>query len=68
VHLELKISTRILRKKNQNACYGILRGLGETDSCKKFEVKNLVALSFKCSLKHCFTVSPAPQRPLCSGH
>jgi hypothetical protein len=31
VHLELGISPRIL-EKNQNGPYGILRGLGETDS------------------------------------
>jgi hypothetical protein len=42
VHLELRISPRIL-----NRPYGILRGLGETDSRKKPEVENLVALSLQ---------------------
>ncbi len=44
VNLELRISPRILEKirKGPN---GILRGWGETDSWKKPEVENLVALS-----------------------
>jgi hypothetical protein len=42
VHLELRISPRIFEK---NGSDGILRGLGETDSGKKPEVENLVALS-----------------------
>jgi hypothetical protein len=44
VHLELRISPRIL-EKIRNGPNGILRGLGETDSYKKPEVVNLVALS-----------------------
>ncbi len=32
-------------RKNRNGPNGILRGLGETDSWKKPEVKNLVTLS-----------------------
>jgi hypothetical protein len=44
VHLELRISSRIF-EKNQNGPSGTLRGLGETDSCKKPEVENLVTLS-----------------------
>jgi hypothetical protein len=44
VHLELSISLRIF-EKIQNDSNGIFRGLGETDSCKKPEVENLVALS-----------------------
>ncbi len=44
VHLELQISPHIL-EKIWNGPYGIIRGLGETDPCRKPEVKNLVALS-----------------------
>jgi hypothetical protein len=44
VHLELRISPRIL-EKIQNGPKGILRGLGETDSWKKPEVENLMTLS-----------------------
>jgi hypothetical protein len=44
VHLELRISPRIF-EKIRNGSIGILRGLGETDSGKKTEVENLVALS-----------------------
>jgi hypothetical protein len=44
VHLELRISPRIF-EKNRNGPYGILRGLGETDSWKKTEVENLMTLS-----------------------
>jgi hypothetical protein len=44
VHLELRISQQIF-EKNRNGPTGILRGLGETDSQKKPEVENLVALS-----------------------
>jgi hypothetical protein len=44
VHLELRISPRIF-EKIRNGSIGILRGLGETDSWKKTEVENLVALS-----------------------
>jgi hypothetical protein len=44
VNLELRISPRIF-EKNRNGPDGILRGLGETDSWKKTEVENLVALS-----------------------
>jgi hypothetical protein len=43
-NLELRISPRIF-EKIRNEPNGILRGLGETDSCKKPEVKNLVTLS-----------------------
>jgi hypothetical protein len=44
VNLELRISLRIFEKirKGPN---GIIRGLGETDPCRKPEVKNLKALS-----------------------
>jgi hypothetical protein len=45
VHFELRIPPRIF-EKIQNGPNGILRGLGETDSYKKPEVENLVALSF----------------------
>ncbi len=41
VHLQLRISPRIF-EKNRNDPTGILRDLGETDSCKKPEVENLV--------------------------
>jgi hypothetical protein len=37
---------RELSKKNRNVHKGIIRGLGETDPCRKPEVKNLVALSY----------------------
>jgi hypothetical protein len=47
VHLELRISPRIF-EKIRNGSIGILRGLGETDSWKKTEVENLVALSLRC--------------------
>jgi hypothetical protein len=46
VHLVLQISPRIF-KKNRNSPNGIIRGLGETDPCRKPDVKNLVALPFK---------------------
>ncbi len=45
VHLERRISLQIF-EKIWNGPDGILRGLGETDSWKKPEVKNLVPLSF----------------------
>jgi hypothetical protein len=46
VHLELRISPQIFEKM-RNGSIGVLRlrGLGETDSWKKTEVENLVALS-----------------------
>jgi hypothetical protein len=44
VNLELRISPRIF-EKNRDGPNGILRGLGETDSWKKPEAKNLVTLS-----------------------
>ncbi len=44
VHLELRISPRIF-EKIRNSSIGIIRHLGETDSWKKTEVENLVALS-----------------------
>ncbi len=44
VHLELQISPQIF-EKFWNGPYGIIRGLVETDPCKKPEVENLVALS-----------------------
>jgi hypothetical protein len=44
VNLELQISPGIF-KKIRNGPNGVLRGLGETDSWKKPEVENLVALS-----------------------
>ncbi len=44
VHLELQISLQIF-EKIRNSPNGILRGLGETDSWKKSEVENFVALS-----------------------
>jgi hypothetical protein len=43
-NLELRISPRIF-EKIRNGPNGILRGLGETDSCNKPEVENLVTLS-----------------------
>jgi hypothetical protein len=43
-NLELRTSPRIF-EKIQNGPNGILRGLGETDLCKKPEVENLVTLS-----------------------
>jgi hypothetical protein len=43
-NLELQISTRIF-EKIRNSPNGIIRSLGETDSRKKPEVKNLVTLS-----------------------
>jgi hypothetical protein len=42
--LELRISQRIF-EKIRNDPNGIIRGLGETDSRKKLEAKNLVTLS-----------------------
>ncbi len=44
-NLELRISPRIF-EKIRNGPTGIIRGLGETDSRKKPEAKNLVTLSF----------------------
>ncbi len=44
VYFELRITPRIL-KKNWDGPKGFLGGLGETDSWKKPEVENLVALS-----------------------
>jgi hypothetical protein len=44
VHVELQISPRIF-EKIRNGPSGIIRGLGETDPCRKPDVKNLVALS-----------------------
>jgi hypothetical protein len=44
VHLELRISSQIF-DKILNGPIGIVRGFGETDPCRKPEVKNLVALS-----------------------
>jgi hypothetical protein len=44
VHFELQISKRIF-EKIRNGPKGILRGYGETNSWKKPEVENLVALS-----------------------
>ncbi len=43
-NLELRISPRIF-EKNRNDPNGIIRGLGETNSRKKPEAKNLVTLS-----------------------
>jgi hypothetical protein len=43
-HLELRISPQIFEKITDGP-NGIIRGLGETDSRKKPEVENLVALS-----------------------
>jgi hypothetical protein len=43
-NLELRISPRIF-EKIRNDPNGIIRGLGETDSRKKPEAKNLVTLS-----------------------
>jgi hypothetical protein len=43
-HLELRISLRIF-EKIRNGPNGIIRGLGETDPCRKPEAENLVALS-----------------------
>jgi len=44
VHLELGISRQNF-EKIWNGPNGIIRGLGETDPCRKPEVENLVALS-----------------------
>jgi hypothetical protein len=45
VNLKLKISPQICLKI-QNGPYGLFRGLGEIDPCRKpDEVKNLLALS-----------------------
>jgi hypothetical protein len=44
VHIELRISQRNV-EKIRNGPNGIIRSLGETDPCRKPEVKNLVALS-----------------------
>ncbi len=44
VHFELRISPQIF-EKIWNGPNGIIMGLGETDPCRKPEVKNLVALS-----------------------
>ncbi len=44
VHLDLRISLRIF-EKIRNGPNSILRGLGETDTWKNPEVKNLVTLS-----------------------
>ncbi len=44
VHLELRISLRIFTK-SCNDPSGLIRGLGETDPCRKPKVKNLVTLS-----------------------
>ncbi len=46
VHPELRISLRIF-KKIRDGPNGIFRGLGETDSWKKPEVENLLALFFR---------------------
>jgi hypothetical protein len=43
-NLELRISPRVF-EKIRNGSNGIIRGLGETDSRKKPEAKNLVTLS-----------------------
>ncbi len=43
-NIKLRISPRIFEKIRNNP-NGILRGLGETDSWKKPDVKNLVTLS-----------------------
>ncbi len=43
-NLKLRISPRIF-EKIRNSPNGIIRGLGETDSRKKTEAKNLVTLS-----------------------
>jgi hypothetical protein len=45
-NLELRISPRIF-EKIRNGPDGIIRGLGETDSRKKPEAKNLLTLSLK---------------------
>ncbi len=50
VHLELRISQRIF-EKIRNDPNVIIRGLGEGDSWKKPEAKNLVTLSFKGIVK-----------------
>ncbi len=46
VHLDLRISPRIF-EKIRNDYNVIIRGLGEGDSWKKSEAKNLVTLSLK---------------------
>jgi hypothetical protein len=42
VHLALRISPRVF-KKIWNGLTGIIRCLGETDPCRKLEVRNLMA-------------------------
>jgi hypothetical protein len=44
LHLELQISPQIF-EKIWNGPYGLLRGLGETESWKNPEIENLVTLS-----------------------
>jgi hypothetical protein len=46
VHLELRISPQIF-EKIRNGPYGIIRGLGETDLCRKPKAKN----SWHCPFK-----------------
>ncbi len=68
VHLDLRISPRIFEKIRNDAKV-IIRGLGEDDSWKKPEAKNLVTLSLeKDSVRRFFasgffheSVSPQPQ-------
>jgi hypothetical protein len=51
VYLGLQISPQIF-EKIRNSPNGILRGFGETDSWKKPEDENLVALSFSTNKDH----------------
>jgi hypothetical protein len=44
VHIELRISLRNFKKSCDDPT-GLIRGLGETDPCRKPEDKNLVTLS-----------------------
>ncbi len=46
VHLELRISPRIIEKL-RNGPNGVLRGLEETNSRKKHKLENLAALSLE---------------------
>ncbi len=54
VHLELRIFPQIL-KKISNGPNGILRGLGETDSCKTWSQKShgTVPLNFLLHIQNC---------------
>jgi hypothetical protein len=68
VHLEPQISPRIF-KKIRNGRNGTLRCLGETDSRKKPEVENLVALSLQglsSLILYPLSLTPVANLPLVS--